>query len=211
MSDDPPITTSEVISSLGFPLGQKPEAGCPQAWRSSAESQWRPRAGGWGAWRLTAEAPWRARRPQLGGGEGLSSRRCKQSPPPTPPTCQPPARIIFLLKTQLHPGYQRQLPRTHPSVSLIQPHLPPGRPLGSALLPSDRLCGRSCLLRHPLLPQPREHPLPPDPYCQPEPVPSAGGRVPKRDVRRKGGKNGIALWLVKVYISKRPQNQQKYG
>lgn len=81
MSDDPPITTSEVIFSLGFPLGQKPDAGCPQAWRSSAESQWRPRAGGWGAWRLTAEAPWRARRPQLGGGEGLSSRRCKQTPP----------------------------------------------------------------------------------------------------------------------------------
>ena len=150
--------------SWGLQLGV-PRPGGPQ-WRVRL----RPRPGRWGC--LRAEAPWKARRPQLGGRERLSSRRCKQSPLPA---CQPPAQD-HLSPKELAPSRvaKDSCPHTHPSVSLIRPPLLPGRPLSSALPHSSSVQTLTPLSRSPSPAQGAPTPL--HLLRQPDLAPSAVGR-----------------------------------
>lgn len=90
-----------------------------------------------------------------------------------PGACQPPAQDHLSTK---EPAPSRDTIRgpSHPSVILIRPHLLPGGPPSSALPHSGAVAEADPL--SPLLAQPREHPSPPHPHCQPEQAPSAVGR-----------------------------------
>lgn len=116
------------------------------------------------------------RRLQLGDREiefpGAVSRA------PCPPA-GPQPWIIFLLKSRApSKDTKDSCPPTHPSVSLIRPHLLPSRPHvlsshthGFQTGPVEEADPFSL----PLLPQPREDPPPPHPHWQPNLAPSAAG------------------------------------